>query len=112
MIDSGILKGTLKILVMNVIDDKENIHGYGIRKEVEKRTEGKVLITEGALYPLLHKLDSQGLISSQNEQNGERERKMYSLTSQGQLQLEDLNLQLLEFSGTVIKFLNSKPSLF
>ncbi len=109
--DSGLLKGTLKTLVMNILEDAGPIHGYGIRQEIEKRTDRKVLITEGALYPLLKKLEEKGLVETKNESSGKRVRKLYSLNQLGSQELETQNIELLDFAGTLIQFIHTKPSM-
>jgi len=62
------------------------MYGYEITQRVKERTEGELKITEGALYPALHKLESENLITVEIEKTGNRLRKYYSLTEQGQTQ--------------------------
>jgi PadR family transcriptional regulator len=106
-----LIKGTLKPLILNAIEDHGSLHGYAMRQIIEERTEGKIRITEGALYPQLHRLEAAGLISSETKTSGKRKRKTYVLTEKGKEGLTEMNIELLDFAGTLIKFLNSKPSL-
>lgn len=53
---------------------------------VKEITKGELNITEGALYPLLHKLEEQGIVETETEMNGNRMRKYYSLTKAGKKQ--------------------------
>ena len=106
-----LIKGTLKPLILNAIEDHGSLHGYGLRQIIEERTEGKVKITEGALYPQLHRMEAAGLIISETKTFGKRKRKSYTLTEKGKEDLSEMNIDLLDFAGTLIRFIDSKPSL-
>ncbi len=59
------------------------MYGYLIVKEVRELTGGKMNLTEGSLYPALHKLEADGLIQSTIDHSGSRPRKYYALTEHG-----------------------------
>lgn len=83
------------LLVLSVIADQP-LYGYAISKEVAARTDGKIRLTPGVLYPLLHKLEVQKLLvaswdevrSDSNEGEGGRKRKWYRLSAKGKRKLE------------------------
>ena len=56
MYSNELVRGTLKTVVLKVLDDQPRMYGYQLSKEVKERTDGKIVLTEGALYPILHKL--------------------------------------------------------
>lgn len=60
-----------------------SLHGYEIAKEVAALTEGCCAPTEGSLYPVLHEFEQNGLVTSQAQVVGNRERKVYTLTDKG-----------------------------
>ena len=60
MYTSELIKGTLKTIVLNLLKEKGKMYGYEITQTVKTVTEGKMLITEGALYPTLHALEKSG----------------------------------------------------
>lgn len=60
------------------------MYGYEMTREVKHRTEGIVHITEAALYPALHKLVEEGILTTTTEQHEGRLRKYYSLTKEGE----------------------------
>lgn len=62
------------------------MYGFEITQKVKTITKGELKITEGALYPLLHKMESDGLLDSKQEYVENRMRKYYSLTSKGKKQ--------------------------
>lgn len=66
------------------------MYGYQITREVEKITAGQLVITEGALYPTLHKLEAKGLLNVEIKKVNNRPRKYYFLTENGKK--ESLNL--------------------
>ena len=79
-----LLKGTLQTIILQLLAHEREMYGYEITQKVRELSEGKLLITEGALYPALHKLESEGLLSTRKEKFGKRVRKYYSLTTEGQ----------------------------
>lgn len=62
-------------------------HGYEIALMVERETGGAFALQHGTLYPILHRLEKQGLIRGRWEGGGRR-RKTYELTSTGSRYLE------------------------
>jgi DNA-binding PadR family transcriptional regulator len=64
-------------------------HGYDIAREVERRSENTLTFKHGTLYPVLHTLEKEGLITSEWERpGGERPRRVYHLTERGTAELE------------------------
>lgn len=59
------------------------MYGYQITREVEKITSGEMVVTEGALYPTLHKLEAKGLLSVEMAKVNNRTRKYYFITENG-----------------------------
>jgi PadR family transcriptional regulator, regulatory protein PadR len=59
------------------------MYGYEITQEVKERTDGSITLTFGALYPVLHKLEQDGLLLTESEAVDGRLRKYYSLTNEG-----------------------------
>ena len=83
------------LLVLSVLADQP-LYGYAISKEVAARTDGKIRLTPGVLYPLLHKLEVQKLLvaswdevrSESSETEAGRKRKWYRLSAKGRRKLE------------------------
>lgn len=59
------------------------MYGYEITQKVKSLTQGELVITEGALYPALHKLESEGLLTVEVVKVDNRLRKYYKLTGDG-----------------------------
>jgi PadR family transcriptional regulator, regulatory protein PadR len=66
------------------------LHGYGIARDVEELSEGRVKLTAGTLYGALNRLADDGLIAQTREQEvGGRRRRYYRLTSLGETALAE-----------------------
>ena len=83
MHDAQLIKGTLKTIILKLLSEHGRMYGYEITRTVEKLTDGQLVLTEGALYPTLHKLEAEGWVVTQKEQVGGRMRKYYALTPSG-----------------------------
>jgi PadR family transcriptional regulator PadR len=84
-----LLKGAADTLVLSAFAEGDK-YGYQVVKELERRSEGYFCLKEGTLYPILHRLERQGLLSArwQTMPNGS-ERRYYALTAKGQRVLSD-----------------------
>ena len=109
MYSKELLKGTLQTIILNLLAENDKMYGYEITQKVKELTDGKINITEGALYPSLHKLEAEGLLSTETVNIGKRVRKYYSLTKQGGATATDKVNELVDFMNT-LKFL-LKPKL-
>lgn len=77
------LRGTLKTIVLRLLAQQGRMYGYQITQAVEERTGGELTLTFGALYPVLHKLEDEGLLITQSQEVDGRLRKYYQLTPTG-----------------------------
>lgn len=80
-------------LVLAILAEGE-CYGYGIIKRVGELSNGQLQWTDGMLYPVLHRLERQGLVSSRwaAAESG-RKRKYYRITDEGRTQLADQQQQ-------------------
>lgn len=83
MFSQEILKGTIKPLIIKLIKEEGEMYGYQITQKVKEMSSEKILLTEGALYPALHKLLDDGILVVESKPVGNRERKYYSLSDLG-----------------------------
>ena len=85
---SGLVQGTLDLLLLKILA-LEPLHGWAISQRL-KSVSGEVLqVSEGSLYPALHKLEQEGWITAEWKQTeNNRRAKFYSLTNIGRKQLE------------------------
>jgi len=80
------LKGHLDLLLLAVLE-KGPAHGYVIIDMLRERSAGTFDLPEGTVYPALHRLEADGLLSSQWSENAGRRRRVYQLTQAGRLAL-------------------------
>ncbi len=79
-----LLKGSLNAVILKLLSQTEKMYGYEICQKVKEMTGGELRITEGALYPALHKLEGEGILTTQTEVVDGRARKYYSIASDQQ----------------------------
>ncbi len=110
MQSNELIKGTLTTIIMTLLKENGRMYGYDITREVKDRTEGKILLKEGSLYPALHKLLAEGLVKTEEEMNGKRVRIYYSLTAAGKKRTSLQVNELLSFLDTIqALILNDRP---
>lgn len=103
-----LLKGTLKTIVLKLLTDNNKMYGYEITQKVKELTKDKIQITEGALYPTLHALEAEGLLTTEVEYMGKRVRKYYSLSDTGKTRSKEKISELAEFIETMTFLLDLK----
>jgi len=106
MSNNNLIKGSLQTIILKLLEDNERMYGYEITQKVKEMTEGEIKITEGALYPALHKLEAEGLLSTEIEQVDNRVRKYYSLTKDGQKEVSSKMAELHGFVNNLQRLLN------
>ncbi|MGE5372178.1 MAG: PadR family transcriptional regulator [Solirubrobacterales bacterium] len=80
-------------LILGILVEADS-YGYSIIKRVKELSGNELVWTEGMLYPVLHRLEQQQLITSywKNSENG-RQRKYYTINEAGLRELETLKQQ-------------------
>lgn len=106
---SELIKGTLKTIVLKLLADNKKMYGYEITQKVKELTFDRIQITEGALYPTLHALESDGLVTTETEFIGKRVRKYYSLSPSGKNKTKEKVSELADFMETMKFLLDIKP---
>jgi len=81
--DKSPLSGGTAMLILKLLEEKD-MYGYQIIEELSRRSQDVFNLKTGTLYPLLHGLEKDGMITSydQNAGNG-RVRRYYKLTDKG-----------------------------
>jgi len=101
MYSKELLKGTLSTIVLALLKERGKMYGYEITREVKERTEGKILIKEGSLYPALHRLQADGFVTTEELSLGKRTRIYYMLTETGKSKREEQVSELQNFMETI-----------
>ena len=108
MYSKELIKGTLQPVILKLLGENKRMYGYEITRRVKQLTEGKIEITEGALYPILHKLEADGIVLTETEFIGKRVRKYYSLTPKGNSVVAERVSELSDFLATMGMLLTPK----
>ena len=108
MSSSKLLKGSLATIVLKLLEENDRMYGYEITQKVKAITSDEIQITEGALYPTLHKLEAEGLLTTETQPVDGRVRKYYSLTKEGNAAATDRISELQEFLLNLQKVLDPK----
>ncbi len=96
-----LLKGTLQTILLKVLKDHGKMYGYEITQRVKELSDGRILLTEGALYPSLHKLEAEGLLKTETVMMGKRVRKYYTLTPEGRSLVKERVSEFVDFIRTM-----------
>ena len=110
MISKELVAASSKPLVLSILADGES-YGYEIIQKVRELSEEEIEWTDGMMYPVLHRLERDGLIVSEwkNSDTG-RERKYYRLSSNGRKALNAERRQWLTVHNTMCKLWKIKPA--
>ena len=108
MENQKLYKGSLNTIILKVLGENTKMYGYEITQKVKQITEGKLNITEGALYPALHKLEADGLLDVEVLKVDNRLRKYYKLTEIGEQYLKELQISWRELVEAVNKTIDNK----
>lgn len=82
-LDKSLTSGSMSLLVLKLLEDGDR-YGYQMIAELRRRSDDAFRLKAGTLYPLLHSLEEQGLVTAyeQTAENG-KSRRYYRLTKQG-----------------------------
>ena len=81
--NNNLIRGSLQTIVLKLLNDNGKMYGYEICQKVKEITNDKLVLTEGALYPLLHKLESSEILDVETVAVNNRIRKYYFLSKKG-----------------------------
>lgn len=100
-----LLKGTLQTIVLKVLKDHGRMYGYEITQRVKELSDDRIFLTEGALYPALHKLEAEGMLKTETVNIGKRVRKYYVLTPEGKSLVKERVAEFADFIKTMANVL-------
>jgi len=111
MSTNPLLKGTLQTIILKLLEDHTEMYGYEITQKVKEISAGDVMLTEGALYPALHKLEADGLLETFTQIVDNRVRKYYRLTEQGGKEVTSKLTEAQAFIDQLQTLLSLKPAV-
>jgi DNA-binding PadR family transcriptional regulator len=108
MKNSQLYKGSLTTIILKLLNENDKMYGYEITQKVKEITKGELKLTEGALYPSLHKLEAEGLLDVEVLKVDNRLRKYYKLTEQGTKETVNKLAELEDYIKTMRALVNPK----
>jgi PadR family transcriptional regulator, regulatory protein PadR len=98
---ADVMQGTLDLLILSIVD-REAMHGWRISQAIQQLSADVLQVTQGSLYPALHRLEHKGwLVSEWGASENNRRAKYYRLTAAGRRALRAEVDTWRRFSGAV-----------
>lgn len=85
---TDLLQGTLDLLILKTLASGD-LHGWGIAKQIQRKSRDVLSVNQGSLYPALQRLEQRKLIESRRGKASGKRVKLYSLTDRGRKALGD-----------------------
>lgn len=108
MYSKELTKGILLPIILKLLSKGDKMYGYEISQKVRELTKGKIDISEGAMYPILHKLEHQGVLETEKVYIGKRVRKYYKVTTSGKKVISEKTAEINDFIETLSLIFNPK----
>lgn len=110
MLPKDLVAASARPLLLSILAEGES-YGYALMQRVRELSGGEVEWTEGMLYPVLHRLEKEGLIASEwKEADNGRERKYYHVSQSGRRALQTERKQWLTVHNTLVKLWETSPA--
>jgi PadR family transcriptional regulator PadR len=103
------LKGHLDLILLAALEDGP-AYGYSLVARLDQLTGGRLSLSDGTIYPALHRLERAGLLQSKHAVAHGRRRRIYSLTERGEAEFERLRGEWEAFESGVQSLLRRTAS--
>jgi transcriptional regulator len=102
-------QGTLALMVLKTLDVLGSLHGYGIARRIEQISGDLLAVNQGTLYPVLLKLEQEGMIASEwGASENNRRARFYRLTKEGRKQLQVETKDWQQTAALIGRFFTAK----
>ncbi|HVH86709.1 MAG TPA: PadR family transcriptional regulator [Terriglobales bacterium] len=107
---SDLVQGTLDLLILKILA-LEPLNGWAISKRLQQVSKNTLQVSDGSLYPALHKLEQEGWIKAEwKPSENNRRAKFYSLTRLGRRQLENETSNWERLSSAISRIVRIKEA--
>ena len=107
---SDLVQGTLDLLILKILA-LEPLNGFAISQRLRQVSSDVLQVSDGSLYPALHKLEQQGWITAEwKRTENNRRAKFYSLTRPGRRQLEKESANWTRLSSAISSLVKLKEA--
>jgi PadR family transcriptional regulator, regulatory protein PadR len=100
-----LVRGSLDLMVLSVLAGGKK-YGYLVQKQVREASGARVDLAAGTLYPLLHRLEDEGLVRSSWDSRTGRQRKWYELTAAGRRRLSAQAQEWADYAACIRQLLS------
>ncbi len=105
-----LVKGTTPAVILALLAERP-MHGYELARAIDERSAGLLRFGQGTLYPVLHRLERDGLIAGRWEAApGGPDRRVYRLTPDGHGVLAERRAEWQSFVDVIGRFLSPVPT--
>lgn len=104
--DKGLMAGSGTMLVLSLLEGGD-MYGYQMIEELSRRSNDLFQMKEGTLYPILHGLEADRLVTVREKEADGRTRKYYRITRKGRRALEEKKAAWKYFAEQVDAVVNS-----
>jgi transcriptional regulator len=105
---ADLVQGTLDLLILKILA-LEPLNGWAIGQRLTQVSSGALQVSDGSLYPALHKLEQDGLLDSEwRPSENNRRAKFYSLTRAGRKHLQRETANWERIAGAISHVLTLK----
>lgn len=102
------LAGTLRVLILCELSQAPS-YGYAIAKAIDAATGGELVVRPESIYPVLHRLEQEGLLEAKWEQaEGGRPRKVYRITPKGRRRWDKTREKFVRVMGGALRAIGEK----
>ena len=107
---SDLVQGTLDLLILKILA-LEPLHGWAVGQRLKQVSRDVLQVSDGSLYPSLHKLEQEGWITAEwkTSELGRRA-KFYSLTPIGRRKLETETAEWRRLSAAISRVVRLKEA--
>lgn len=101
------LQGALDLLILKTVAIGPN-HGWGIQQHIRQVSRAALSVSQGSLYPALHRLEAAGLLASEmTVSDNNRKARVYALTAKGRRRLDAETSDWRQFSLAIRRLLQA-----
>lgn len=108
--NNKLYKGSLQTIILQMLNEEHRMYGYQMTQRAKELSNESLVMTEGALYPTLHKMEEEGILTTSTEIVNGRARKYYTITKKGKNVLDEKLNELKAFIENMQNLVNLKPA--
>lgn len=107
MLNKSLIQGSLSMLILRLLDEKD-MYGYEMIETLRSRSENVFELKAGSLYPLLHTLEANNLVTAYEDDASGKTRKYYHITREGRRILKEKKEEWNTYAAAVTNVLSCR----